>query len=134
MCQGSPWPLCRSEAGGGETGMQRGQIAKKSCQQEQRNAGAGGSVTQHRHEQSRGQRSAGRTDRAVERRFPRCAEIGLGHNERGEDRPVSLRQMKSGVDGVGDGAREAGLDSLLERTGLLTPKGWRRGRILRNRK
>jgi hypothetical protein len=46
----------------------------------------------------------------------RCAEIGLRHVQCGEDRPVSLGQVPSGIDGVGDGARESGLDSLLQRT------------------
>ena len=73
------------------------------------------SVTEHRHKQRRSKRTAGRTDGAVQRRLPRCTEISLRHDQRGKDRPVSLRQVEAGVDGVSDGAREAGLDSLLER-------------------
>ena len=73
-----------------------------------------GPLPKHQEHERGRDRAAGRSNHAIQSRLPRCAQVCLSHDQCGEDGPVALVQVKPGVDGISDGAGEAGLDSLLE--------------------
>jgi hypothetical protein len=132
VCQGLSCAAKDQDQGGGEprgaeAGMERGQVSEKAGQQKEHDQDADRSAAEHGNKQRRGESSGGRTDGAVERRFPRCADGGLGDDECSDDRPVALRKVKSRIDGIGDGARKSGLDSLLQRSRFAGPEGRRGG-------
>src|ERR1700733_502751 len=102
------------ESGGGEGRMNRSEVSEKTGEEKQNETGSDRPFAEQRDKEGGGDRAAGGSDRTIESGLPRSAEICLCHNQCGEDRPIALVQMPSSVDGVGDGAGESGLDSLLD--------------------
>src|ERR1022692_4039176 len=63
-----------------------------------------------------------RREIGVERGLPGCANISLCHHQRGEHRPIALRQIPTRIDRVSDRSGKSGLDSLFQGSGFTAPK------------
>ena len=113
---------CCSKSRCAEHRVKSREIGEERSQDEESDSGAHGSSAKQWQQESRRQSTAGRADGAVKRGFPGCANIGLCHHQRGEHRPIALRQIPTRIDCVSDRSGKSSLDSLFQGSGFTAPK------------